>query len=256
MAVLYYERPYNLYDMFQVRRSTMSDNSCVQADSGRRRFLQTVVSGAFVGVAAQAGLEFAVPPTLNAQSNLTPDAALQELVAGNQRFAANQLKSIEHDLTILKERTVGKQEPFAAVLACADSRVPVELIFDQTIGYIFVTRVAGNIVTPEIIASLEYGVAVLGVEVLLVLGHGACGAVKAAMKADAVPGQISALYPHLRQAVEQSGGDVDKAIAANATIQADLLRTSSPVIRDAVKAGKLKVVSGVYDLATGKVTMS
>jgi carbonic anhydrase len=142
------------------------------------------------------------------------------------------------------------------VLSCADSRVPVELIFDQTIGHIFVTRVAGNMVTPEIIASLEYGVAVLGVEVLLVLGHSACGAVKAAMKADAVPGQISSLYPHLRQAVEQSGGDVDKAIVANAKIQADLLRTSSPVIRDAIKAGKLKVESGVYDLATGKVTMS
>jgi len=151
---------------------------------------------------------------------------------------------------------VDKQEPFAAVLSCADSRVPVELIFDQTIGHIFVTRVAGNMVTPEIIASLEYGVAVLGVEVLLVLGHSACGAVKAAMKADAVPGQISSLYPHLRQAVEQSGGDVDKAIVANAKIQADLLRTSSPVIREAIKAGKLKVESGVYDLATGKVTMS
>ena len=234
----------------------MSDNSCLQPDSGRRRFLQTVVSSAFVGIAAQAGLELAVPTTLNAQSNLTPDAALQELVAGNQRFAANQLKSIEHDLTILKERTVDKQEPFAAVLACADSRVPVELIFDQTVGHIFVTRVAGNMVTPEIIASLEYGVAVLGVEVLLVLGHSACGAVKAAMKADAVPGQISSLYPHLRPAVEQSGGDVDKAIVANAKIQADLLRTSSPVIRDAVKAGKLRVESGVYDLATGKVSIS
>jgi carbonic anhydrase len=256
MAVLYCERPCNLYDIFQGRRSTMSDNSRVQADSGRRRFLQTVVSSAFVGVAAQAGLEFAVPTTLNAQSNLTPDAALQELIAGNQRFAANQLKSIEHDLTVLKERTVDKQEPFAAVLSCADSRVPVELIFDQTIGHIFVTRVAGNMVTPEIIASLEYGVAVLGVEVLLVLGHSACGAVKAAMKADAVPGQISSLYPHLRQAVEQSGGDVDKAIVANAKIQADLLRTSSPVIREAIKAGKQKVESGVYDLATGKVTMS
>jgi carbonic anhydrase len=233
----------------------MSDNSGGPTDS-RRHFLQTVLSSAVVGAAAQAGFEFFAPTPLNAQSNLTPDAALQELIAGNQRFAANQLTSIEHDLTILKERTADKQEPFAAVLSCADSRVPVELIFDQTIGHVFVTRVAGNIVTPEIIGSLEYGVAVLGVKVLLVLGHGACGAVKAAMKADAVPGQISSLYPHLRQAVEQSGGDVDKAIVANAKIQADLLRTASPVIRDAVKAGKLKVVSGVYDLASGKVTLT
>ena len=234
----------------------MSVNKSDNTATGRRRFLQTALSSAFVGVAAQAGFELAATPRLNAQSNLTPDAALHELVAGNQRFAANQLTSIEHDLTILKERTADKQEPFAAVLSCADSRVPVELIFDQTIGHIFVTRVAGNLVTPELIGSLEYGVAVLGVKVLLVLGHGACGAVKAAMKADAVPGQISSLYPHLRQAVEQSGGDVDKAIVSNAKIQADLLRTASPVIRDAVKAGTLKVVSGVYDLASGKVTLS
>jgi carbonic anhydrase len=234
----------------------MPANAWVATDCGRRRFLQTVLSSAFAGVAAQAGIELAAPEKLSAQSNLSPDAALQELLAGNQRFAANQLKSIEHDLTVLKDRTVGKQEPFAAVLACADSRVPVELVFDQTIGHIFVTRVAGNIVTPEIIGSLEYGVAVLGVEVLLVLGHSSCGAVKAAMKAEGVPGQISTLYPHLRRAVEQSDGDLDKAIVANTKIQAELLRTSSTVIRDALKAGKLKVEAGVYDLATGKVTLS
>jgi carbonic anhydrase len=234
----------------------MPENERVDTGFGRRQFLQTVLSSAAAGVAAQAGIELAAPGRLSAQTALSPDAAFQELLAGNQRFAANQLTSIEHDLTVLKERTVGKQEPFAAVLACADSRVPVELVFDQTIGHIFVTRVAGNIVTPEIIASLEYGVAVLGVKALLVLGHGNCGAVKAAMKADAVPGQISALYPHLRQAVDQSSGNFDKAIEANAKIQADLLRTSSTVIRAAVKDGKLKVEAGVYDLATGKVTLS
>ena len=234
----------------------MPANSCGHTDSGRRHFLQTVLLSAVGGVAVQAGVELAAPERLNAQSNLSPDTALQELVSGNQRFAANQLTSIQHDLTVLKDRTVDKQEPFAAVLACADSRVPVELIFDQTIGHIFVTRVAGNMVTPEIIASLEYGVAVLGVEVLLVLGHSGCGAVKAAMKADAVPGQISALYPHLRPAVEQSDGNFDKAIVANTKIQAELLRTSSTVIRDAHKAGKLRVEAGVYDLGTGKVTLS
>lgn len=226
------------------------------SDADRRHFLHTMVGTAFAGLALPSAIELAAPARLDAQGELTPDAALQELMAGNARFAANNLTSIAHDLTILKEHTVDKQEPFAAVLSCADSRVPVELVFDQTIGHIFVTRVAGNIVTPEIIGSLEYGVAVLGVKALLVLGHKSCGAVKAAIKADAVPGQISSLYPHLRQAVEQSGGDVDKAIAANAKIQAELLRTSSPVIRDAVKAGKLKVEAGVYDLGTGKVSMA
>jgi carbonic anhydrase len=234
----------------------MPENARAHLDSGRRQFFQTVLSSAVVEAAVQAGIELAAPLKLCAETGLSPDAALEELLAGNQRFAANQLTSIEQDLTILKERTVGKQEPFAAVLACADSRVPVELVFDQTIGHIFVTRVAGNIVTSEIIASLEYGVAVLGVKTLLVLGHGNCGAVKAAMKADAVPGQISTLYPHLRQAVEQSDGNFDKAIEANAKIQAELLRTSSTVIRDAFKAGKLRVAAGVYDLSTGKVTLN
>jgi carbonic anhydrase len=234
----------------------MPDKAPIRPNSDRRQFLQVVLSSAAVGVAAQAGIELAAPRRLSAQTNLSPDAALQELIAGNQRFAANQLTSFEHDLTVLKQQTVSKQEPFAAVLSCADSRVPAELVFDQTIGHIFVTRVAGNIVTPEIIASLEYGVAVLGVKALLILGHSSCGAVKAAMKADTVPGQISTLYPHLRQAVEQSGGDFSKAIEANAKIQAELLRTSSTVIRDAVKAGTLKVEAGVYDLASGKVTLS
>jgi carbonic anhydrase len=231
----------------------MSDDARNTTALGRREFLGSALA-AGIG-AASAGIERASPAEAYAQSNLTPDQALKQLMAGNERFAANNLTSIEHDLNALKNHTVDKQEPFAAVLACADSRVPVELVFDQTIGQIFVARIAGNMITPEIIASLEYGVAVLGVEVLLVLGHSNCGAVKAAMKADAVPGQISALYPYLRPAVEQSGGDLSKAIGANAKIQAGLLRTSSPVIRDAIKAGKLRVESGIYDLAIGKVTL-
>lgn len=222
---------------------------------GRRDFLCRSLSGAVVGLAAHAGLGLISSREIQAQSKVTPDSALTELLAGNKRFVANQLTSIEHDLRILKEHTVEKQEPFAAVLSCADSRVPVELVFDQTIGHLFVTRVAGNIVTSEIIGSLEYGVAVLGVKALLVLGHTSCGAVKAAMKPDAVPGQISVLYKHLRPAVEKSDGNVDKAIERNAAIQAELLRTSSTVISEAVKTGKLKVAAGVYDLGTGKVSL-
>jgi carbonic anhydrase len=103
-------------------------------------------------------------PEAQAQSTLTPDGALAELMAGNKRFVTGRMTSNEHDLAILKEKTIDKQEPFAALLSCADSRVPVELIFDQTIGHLFVTRMAGNFVTPEIIASLEYGAAVLGTE--------------------------------------------------------------------------------------------
>jgi carbonic anhydrase len=233
----------------------MPNTAGFHTHSDRRQFLQSLISGAAIGLAARTGIELAYPERLGAQIKLSPDTALQELLEGNQRFAANRLTSINDDLTVLKERAMEKQEPFAAVLACADSRVPVELIFDQTIGHIFVTRVAGNIVTPEIIASLEYSVAILGIKALLVLGHSSCGALKAAMKSDIVPGHISALYPHLRQAVENSAGDLDKAIEANAKIQAQLLRTSSSVVREAITAGNLKLKAGIYDLATGNVTV-
>lgn len=184
----------------------------------------------------------------------TPDAALQRLMEGNKRFAADQLISFEEDLKLLKANTVNKQEPFAAVLSCADSRVPVELIFDQTIGHIFVTRVAGNLINAEIVGSLEYGAAVLGVKVLLVIGHANCGAVKAAMAKLEVPGQIASLYPHLEAAVS-AGGSFEETIKRNAVIQANLLTKTSTVLAPMVKEGKLKIQGAYFDLATGKVTL-
>jgi carbonic anhydrase len=186
---------------------------------------------------------------------MPPDAAIQRLLDGNRRYVANRLTA-ENNLGALRKQTAETQHPFAGVLACADSRVPVELVFDQSIGQIFVTRIAGNVVTPEIIASLEYAVAELAINAILVLGHTNCGAVKAAMKLETVPGQISALYPHLRAAVGASGGDLARAVAANARVQAELLRTSSTVIRDADTAGRLAVVAGVYDLETGGVALT
>jgi len=226
-----------------------------RGDLPRRQFLAQAAC-AMIGVAGPVPLWVSTPPGERRETNLTPDEVIKELLDGNARFAANRLTSVEHDLALLKERTFDKQAPVAAVLACADSRVPVELVFDQSIGHLFVTRVAGNIVTPEIIASLEYAVAVLGIRALLVIGHTNCGAVKAALKTDTVPGQISALYPYLRPAVEQGGGNLDKAIEANARLQAELLRTSSTVIRDASGKGTIKVVAGVYDLRSGAVTLS
>lgn len=233
----------------------MDDFTTQSSILSRRVVLQKVISGLVLGAAAQLGSGLARPPESHAQSTLTPDEALQKLLAGNQRTVANQLTSLEQDLAILREHTVDKQEPFAGILACADSRVPVELVFDQTIGRLFVTRVAGNMVTPEVLAGLEYGVAVLGIKTLLVLGHRGCGAMKAAMKATAVPGQISALYQHLQPGVAQAGGNLDRAIEAHARVQAELLRTSSPVMREAIKTGKLRVDAAVYDLATGSVSM-
>jgi carbonic anhydrase len=234
----------------------MPDQSFVPGSFHRRRFLQAAFSSAVAGTVVQTGLELAYPTALRAQTTLTPESALQTLVEGNQRFSENRLTSFQQDLDILKSHTVEKQEPFAAVLSCADSRVPVELLFDQTIGHVFVTRVAGNLATPEIIASLEYGVAVLGVKALVVLGHANCGAVKAAMKTDTVPGQISALYQHLKPAIDKAGGNFKEAIRLNAEYQADLLRTASTVMKEATKSGSLKITSAVYDLVTGRVTFN
>lgn len=218
----------------------------------RRVFLASSAS-----LVAASAFGFGITPEpLYAQSSLTPDEALKELMDGNERFVSDRMTSFEHDLKILKKHNADKQEPFAAVLSCADSRVPVELIFDQTIGHIFVARVAGNMVTPEIIASLEYGAAVLGTKVIVVLGHAGCGAVKATIENKEVPGQISALYPHIRPAVEKAGPDLNAAIKTNAEMQASLLRKSSSVIAPMVKDNKLKVVAGVYAIATGKVTLA
>jgi carbonic anhydrase len=216
----------------------------------RRGLLRAVGAGS---VAATIGS--LAPGQARAGDPESPDAALKELMAGNERFVGRKLTSFRHDLDALRAKTAEKQEPFAAVLSCADSRVPVELIFDQSIGQLFVTRVAGNITTPEIIASLEYGAAALGTKVILVLGHANCGAVKATIEGKPVPGQISALYPHIQPAVDRAGSDLDAAIKANAQIQARLLREASPVLGGLIKEEKLKIVSGYYGLANGRVTL-
>lgn len=222
------------------------------ADPSRRDFLANTIFGA---AAIMAGATFVDVPLAVAQSTLTPDAALKALMDGNQRFVRGQLQSIKEDLSILKAKTAEKQEPFAAILSCADSRVPVEFVFDQSIGQLFVVRVAGNIATPEIIASLEYGVAVLGTRVLMVLGHANCGAVKATIDGKAVPGQISALYAQIRAAVDEAGTDLDAAIDANVRNQANLLSKASVIISGAIKEGKLKVVPARYALASGNVSL-
>ncbi len=215
----------------------------------RRRFL----ARSAVGVAA--GLAVLERGSLSARaaSTLTPDQALRALADGNRRFVEGRMKAFDEDLSILKKKTADKQEPFAAVLSCADSRVPVEIIFDQSIGHVFVTRVAGNVASSEIIGSLEYGAAVLGTRAIMVLGHSSCGAVKASIDAKAVPGQISSLYRYIRPAVDQAGSNVDAVGKANAKMQAAILRDASPVLAELIKKNALKIVAGFYDLASGRV---
>jgi carbonic anhydrase len=223
------------------------------ASLSRRRFIGTALAGTAASLVGATSF-FDAQPVL-AQSNLTPDQALKELMDGNERYIAGRFTSFDEDKQILRDRTVEKQQPFAALLSCADSRVPIEIIFDQSIGELFVTRVAGNFVTPEIIGSLEYGAAVLGTKVIMVLGHAGCGAVKAAIAGKAVPGQISSFFPHLQPAVDKAGPDPAAVTKANASIQATLLSKASTVLSPMVKEGKLKIVGAYYDLGTGKVTL-
>jgi carbonic anhydrase len=247
-------------DTNQLNRTSPHSESPVSSgsprgSSKRRKFLQMAVRGAVAGFVTPAGMELVTPRSVRAQTTLTPKMALKELVEGNQRFVAVNMTSFDLDLAILRNHTSELQQPFAAVLACADSRVPVELVFDQSIGQIFVTRLAGNIATSEIIASLEYGAAVLGVKVILVMGHSFCGAVEAALKHEKAPGQISALYPHIQPAIDLAGRDLDATAKANARIQAGLLRKASTVISGLVKEGKLLVRAAFYNIASGEVSL-
>ena len=225
----------------------------------RRAFLRasgTVVGALALGAAALPGgatPRGAMAPGARRDPDLTPEAALRMLYDGNARFAQGLSLAPHRDLARLRE-VAPKQAPFAAFLGCADSRVPIEIVFDQGFGDLFVTRIAGNVADPSIIGSLEFGTLVLGARVLFVLGHTNCGAVAATMKGDAVPGQISTLYQHIRPAVKAAAGNLDTAIAGNVRNQAEVLAESSPVIGALVKEGKLLVAGGVYDLGTGRVT--
>lgn len=187
--------------------------------------------------------------------SLSPELALDRLMTGNLRFAEYRTISSKENIAVLREKTLERQEPFATVLACSDSRVPVEMIFDQTIGQLFVIRVAGNVASSDVIASAEFGVAVLETKVLMVLGHSGCGAVRATLAGEPVPGQISTLFPYIRPAVVEAGPDPAAISKANARNQAALLAGASPVIGALVARNAVKVVAAFYDLATGRVEL-
>jgi carbonic anhydrase len=222
--------------------------------TNRRNVLKMVATGlAGATVLPASGLAQEQPTPFRSPDS--PEQAFEVLVQGNQRYVAHNLTSFATDLALLRADTEEHQEPFAAILSCSDSRVPTELVFDQSIGHLFVVRVAGNIATPDTIASLEYGAGVLGVKVILVVGHTNCGAVKAAIAAKAVPGQISTLYQFIHPAVTGVGGDVKEGSRKNALLQASTLREASPVLSGLVAEKKLLIKAALYDIGTGKVEM-
>jgi len=191
---------------------------------------------------------------------VSPDEAMQRLMDGNRRFVRGDAVHPRSDTRRARQTGEGGQYPFVSVLSCADSRVPVERVFDQGIGDVFVVREAGNIATPAEMASLEFGVGALGTNLLVVMGHTKCGAVNAIASDAALSGNLTALEDPIRPAVDAarrampSGGDLtEMSVRTNAMHQISRLLTRSDALAGAVRDGTLKIVGAVYDLESGEV---
>ena len=195
------------------------------------------------------------------ENAISPDASLKRLMEGNGRYVDGVAR--RHDFKHEREALAGGQNPYAAILSCADSRIAPEYAFDSGRGDLFVCRVAGNFANDDSVASFEYGVAVLGVPLILVLGHDACGAVDATIKSlkddkplpGHMPSLVTALSPAVK-AVSQKGGDVlGNAIRQNVVDNVARLKSATPILSAAVEQNKLKVVGGIYRLKDGRVDM-
>jgi carbonic anhydrase len=232
--------------------------------TSRRTFICS--SGAVVLASAIRGEELLAEADFPAGgAQISGEEAIRRLAEGNQRFVDG---TITHPGRSPKDFTplAAGQFPIAAIISCADSRVAPEILFDQGIGDLFIIRIAGNYVDgagAAVKGSVEYAVAELNVPLIAVIGHSSCGAVKAAIKHihehDALPGAINDLVNSIKPAVLESegkaGDPLENAIVANVRRGVERLKMLEPVIAPAVKAGKVKVIGGTYDLASGKVTM-
>jgi carbonic anhydrase len=183
--------------------------------------------------------------------------ALKMLLEGNQRFIDGKLEHPNQSIARRGEVAKG-QHPFAAVLACSDSRTPPEIIFDRGLGDLFVVRVAGNVADQVVIESLDYSVKHLGVRVVMILGHNRCGAVTAAVAGHEEEGDVGPMLSELRPAVEASkgmpGDPVENAVRENVKLVTKNLADSAE-LSPMVKSGELKIIGGIYDLDTGKIEM-
>jgi carbonic anhydrase len=191
------------------------------------------------------------------QASVGAAEALQRLLDGNQRYVAGRLTH-PNQTTERRATVAGGQHPFAAILGCSDSRVPPEIVFDQGLGDLFVVRLAGNVADPVALDSLDYAVTHLGARLILVLGHERCGAVTAAVEGYGKPGDVGPMLAALRPAVAASkdlpGNPVVNAIRANVELTVGNLSASKP-LSAMVASGELKIIGGIYHLATGKIEM-
>jgi carbonic anhydrase len=234
----------------------------------RRRFIGSagaVAGAAALGPAAALAEAAKKPkPGGKAPHPQNPDAALKLLLKGNKRYQQGKLEL--RDYSPVGEGRANKQLPFAAIITCADSRVSPTLIFDVTRGNIFVSKVAGNSIDTGTLGSTEFAVKVLGVKLIMVLGHSNCGAVKAGIgvangTSAFPPDQFGAIGPVVDLLVPPISGippdqrTVDNSIAVNARYQAATIAAKDPIVKPAIAAGTIKVVAGVYNIANGKVSL-
>jgi carbonic anhydrase len=226
----------------------------------RQTFARFAAFAATVGAANAQSQDMCAVFTPSTQSAVTPDAALKRLKDGNERFVSG--KTINCDLRQQVAATATQQSPIATVVGCIDSRVPPEMVFDQRLGDIFAARVAGNFVNTDIIGSLEFATAVAGSKLIVVLGHTECGAVKGAVD-NVKLGNLTALLANIRPSMDKlnySGVSssknkdlVQKVADQNAKDAAAMLLAKSEVLSGLVRDGKLKIVSAMHDISTGKI---
>ena len=235
-------------------------NSIQGFEPSRRSVLGVAASTMALLLTNAAGAkERKAPP--KPQNVLTPAASLERLLKGNARYVDGV--SLRHDFRHEREALAAGQNPYAAILSCADSRIAPEYAFDSGRGDLFVCRVAGNFANTETVASMEYAVAVLGTPLILVLGHDSCGAVGAAIKSlkdgTTLPGHMPSLVAGVApavNAVSQQGGDtLGNAIRQNVIDNVAKLGSATPILSAAVEQGKLKVAGGIYRLGDGRVEL-
>jgi len=190
---------------------------------------------------------------------MNADEALQLLFDGNRRYVAGQMKSPHKDEARRKEVASG-QKPYAAVLGCADSRVPPEIIFDCGLGDLFIVRSAGQVMDRAILGSLELGVVELGIPLILVLGHSNCGAVNECLAVlegrthahDQISALVEGIKPAVNQVKRKTGDKVDNVVRANVELIVTQLK-NTPLLAEALSNGQVKIVGGCYDLHSGVV---
>ena len=198
------------------------------------------------------------------QLSLTPPLVLTDLMNGNQRYTQSKMESRDYESQ--RNDTVSGQFPKAVILSCIDSRVPIETIFDQGIGDVFVARVAGNFENTDILGSLEYSCKAAGSKLVFVLGHDSCGAVKAAIdgvELGNITSMLGNILPAVKKTADQVEGEVSssnsefvaKTVENNVAMTIERIREKSPILKEMENNGEINIVGGVYHLSTGKVVL-